>query len=66
MLSEGDEENSIYEAFATPFNIIKHAGTKRATSSILKSCHKDTEAGILQARYRPIFDVVRTWEQGIG
>ena len=39
MLSEGGEENSIY-------HIIKHAGNKSATSSIIKSGQKDTEASI--------------------
>ena len=48
MLSKGDEENSIYHAFTTPFSkIIKCAGTDRATSSIIESGQKDTESSIL-------------------
>ena len=45
MLSKGGEENSIYHAFAAPF---KPAGTARATSSIIKSGQRDTEASILE------------------
>ena len=46
MLSEVGEGNSIYHAFAAPFNKIKRAGTARTTSLIIKSGQKDTEASV--------------------
>ena len=47
MLNESGEEDSIYHAFAALFKeIIKRAETTRATSSIIKSGLKDTEASI--------------------
>ena len=47
MLSKGGDENSIYHAFAAPINEqIKLTRTARATSSVIKSGQKDTEASI--------------------
>ena len=43
MLSEDDEENSIYHSI---LQIIRRTGTERAMSSIIKSGQKDTEASI--------------------
>ena len=48
MLGEGGERNPICH---TPFNEIKRAGTARATSSIIKSGQKDTEASIHHGGY---------------
>ena len=44
-VSEGGEESSISQAFAAPYD--ERAGTTRATSSIIRSGQKDTEASIL-------------------
>ena len=46
MLREGGEENSLYHAFAAPFN---EYGTERGMSSMIKSGQKGTEASIIQS-----------------